>query len=713
MDTGFSNKADIQINTSGKGFRAYAAKFTKIINEIGRLKVLCVMNDVNDHRSIQAQLIKLNELNGLIAEISSSLIQSPVSETDNLILKSIKRLGFILKIDKAYLYVLSSKDRLIKNIHAVDFSNGEIRTSENLNPQKSYEFPVLLRAVEKDEVSFFREPDINRELLDEIRKLFPNENVASGFFVPFGHGSEISGFMGINMSLPLEYKIGDISRILKITGEIIAGSLANKEYETEILMAKESAENANKTKSLFLANISHEIRTPLNAILGFSELLKNRFTDATNKEFVSNIILSGKSLLSLINDILDLSKIEAGKLEINYEPANVKSILNDIGKIFTLKAEEKSLYLDVEIENDFPERFIIDELRTRQILLNLVSNAVKFTDRGGIKISAVCKRNDISKADISISVKDTGIGIAEEKLTQVFEPFIQIGSNSLSKVSGTGLGLTISKRLAKMMNGRIDLESKPGEGSDFTLHLPGTTIDDTMYEAENITSLTDKTVEFLNPLVLIAEDIETHRRLLSEYMKNVNINVVTAENGLEAIENTKRFEPDVILMDLKMPEMDGLDAATEIRTKITGRHIPIIAVTAYALNEDKEKILEICDSMISKPIDQNALIDELKKYLPYRLIKQAETVKTEQHDVALSDEHKQYFTEKYSALVHRLIEHPELDSISQFSEDLTEDSMKFHLSEINMFSNELKQATDSLNIVKIIKLLNEFINIVQ
>ncbi|MCP4352263.1 MAG: response regulator [Desulfobacterales bacterium] len=396
----------------------------------------------------------------------------------------------------------------------------------------------------------------------------------------------------------------------------------NEELQKTFLKLEESrikADAANRAKSEFLANMSHELRTPLNAVTGFSELLSSLVSDRKQKSYLASIKTAGKSLLTLINDILDLSKIEAGMMEIRLTPVNPRMIISEIEQIFSMKIASENLQFVTDIDTELPCVLMLDETRFRQILLNLVGNAVKFTEKGHIKLAAEnrYRTDDRTRTDLIISVEDTGIGIPRQERENIFKSFRQQDGQS-SKYGGTGLGLSICRKLTEMMNGRITVDSRPGAGSIFRIILRDAEVlsSEIPVAKEKIFDI-DNTA-FEKAKILVADDVDSNRDMLNELLSRVNLDVLTAENGQEAVLLAREYQPDVILMDIRMPVMDGIEATKRLKENPKTGNIPIIAVTASSTAHDRSEILaEGLDGYVTKPVKLNTLFDELSRYLRY------------------------------------------------------------------------------------------------
>ncbi len=372
--------------------------------------------------------------------------------------------------------------------------------------------------------------------------------------------------------------------------------------------AKEKAEYATYTKSMFLANMSHEIRTPLNGIIGMTEILENSELTKDQKKNLEIIKISGENLLSIINDILDFSKIEAGQIELDVFPFDLEKQLNTVYNLLKFKADDRHIYLKIEIDDNVPRYIRSDSLRINQILINLINNAIKFTERGGVIIKVKLSTKKNAGSIIKFEVQDTGIGIPKEKQGTIFQNFTQADASTTRKYGGTGLGLAISKKLAYMLGGEIGLNSEPGKGSVFwfTVKVEFANADEVEKDVEN----TGVEVNFSLFKVLLAEDNIINQKVGSMVLKTLGLYCDMVSNGKEALKMQLRNHYDVILMDVHMPEMDGLEATGEIRKYYalhTDKKPPVIvAVTANAFKEDRDRCIAAgMDYYLSKPFKTN------------------------------------------------------------------------------------------------------------
>lgn len=398
-------------------------------------------------------------------------------------------------------------------------------------------------------------------------------------------------------------------------------SHTNSQLELEVnerKEAEEAAKKANQAKSVFLANMSHEIRTPLNAVTGFSELLTSMVTDMKQKSYLDSIKTAGKSLLTLINDILDLSKIEAGQMEIQAIPMDLRIIIHEIEQIFAMKVHDKKLDFHVEVDNGIPETLILDETRIRQVLLNLVGNAVKFTDQGYVRVIANKIKDYGETIDLEIIVEDSGIGIPDDALDTIFQSFTQRSGQEYKKYGGTGLGLSITKRLTELMNGSVSVKSKRGDGSQFIVQLRNIVVssEHIIHKDEKILNL--NSIKFQKATVIVTDDIESNRVLFIEILKRLNLDCIEANNGKEALELVEKTVPDLVFMDLQMPVMNGTEATRALKRNPKTRGIPVIALTASTIRSAPEIIKDGgFDGFLSKPLRIESLLELLSHYLSH------------------------------------------------------------------------------------------------
>ncbi|NOZ48054.1 MAG: tetratricopeptide repeat protein [Chlorobi bacterium] len=413
-------------------------------------------------------------------------------------------------------------------------------------------------------------------------------------------------------------KIKNSNSVL-LTNKAILNKQKNKLFtiNKELQVAKIKADEASKTKSLFLANMSHEFRTPMNSIIGFTNLLLHNSNHTKAKHYLKNIKASCSNLLVLINDILDLSKIEAGKLEIEKSEFNLYKLVADLVDSFQLSAKEKNLKLIQNIDQKIPTYIVGDKLRLTQILTNLLSNAVKFsTNDKTIIISITLVNENLNSITLNFSVKDEGIGISSEKIDTIFDNFNQVDNNTNKKYKGTGLGLSIVKKLIELQNGKLTVKSELNKGSTFCFEI--TYFKSSLSGLQQKDKNNEKIVELPSNLkILLAEDIKANQEitidLIHTYKSSIFIN--TAENGLEVIEELEKNDYHILLLDIQMPLMDGYETITIIRNKLNKKDLPVIALTAHALEKEKIKILNYkFDDIITKPFEPEELIRKIGFY---------------------------------------------------------------------------------------------------
>lgn len=474
----------------------------------------------------------------------------------------------------------------------------------------------------KSRGSFSKDELMNKEL----KSLYPDE-----------HQNEIQELISVSLEKRMQTSTDFLEvrnnkeswfslRINPILKEgLLAGIVVVESDVTEVRkMAQEvearlKAEEAVETKARFLANMSHEIRTPLNGILGMAELLNDQITGDENHHKLSVIQSCGETLLALINDILDFSKLEAGKINLENSPFELFTCIKDTVDLLSPKSLQKGLLLHYKIENSVPNWIFGDTTRVRQILLNLVGNALKFTEKGEILIIVTSQIFAKDTHEIKISVKDTGIGISREAQKKLFQSFSQVDASTTRKFGGTGLGLSICQGLAEAMGGVIGVHSEMGEGSEFYFTIVTKEAPAQSDKAEVLTDDIKSDLLTAYPLrILVAEDNRVNQLVLQGFLRRLGYNACIVSNGIDILRTLEKQEFDLILMDCHMPEMDGFEATLMIRQRWPLTKMKIVAATASTLEDDRKRCIEVgMDDLLAKPITLSALTQILQKYSAY------------------------------------------------------------------------------------------------
>jgi len=746
-------------------------KFQWDLDDINLIQILA--NTIAEARlkiSAESDLIHLSRMQQIIMNIAQTYINIPLNLVDSEIMKSLKEMAEYVEADRSYIFRYDFKANTTSNTHewCAEGISAEI---ENLQDVPIDFIPDWIEKHSKGED--FNVTDISSLPYTGpgcLRDILEPQGIKSIITVPMLDGEELVGFVGFDSVAKHHTYTKKEKSLLNLFAQLLVNVRKRAESDKMLTLAKEQAEAASRAKSEFLANMSHEIRTPLNSVIGFTELLNRTPLNISQKRFVENANISAQSLLEIINDILDFSKIEAGKLELAPIKTDIVEIVEQVCEMVKYQAIQKELELLLNIQPNIPRYGFVDPIRLKQILVNLISNAIKFTERGEVELRVKFEDLGEQQGRFTFYIRDTGIGISQDEQKRLFKAFTQADSSTTRKFGGTGLGLVISNHLAEKMGDKIHMKSTFGKGSEFffsidtlidSLDKIGDTtltnikrvliVDDNAnnrtileqtfrswniecitcgdgFEAIRLVKVSDpfdlividfkmplingiETIRMLrndsgvakdkmpviimcssdddslineesrksgviyklvkpiritelfdyllnlsntgvinsskvsgselisakkshiasskgliksNPVILIAEDVQMNmiliKTLVSSYIPGAII--IEARNGLDAIQMAADENPDIILMDVQMPEADGLEATVEIRTQESGKksHIPIIALTAGASQEDREKCLEAgMDDYLTKPIEQPQLHKVLDRYLKNRL----------------------------------------------------------------------------------------------
>lgn len=698
---------DKPVITELKIFGKYYEKtITRINNRNGKnMGTLTMLRDISKAKEAQEEIEKLANLQNLLMRMASKYINLKMEEMEDGISQSLFEMGTYANADRAYIFQYNWEDYTCSNTYEW-CADGISKKIEHLQNVSLSSLPDWVMAHKKGEPLIV--PDIYLLSKDSsLRKILEPQGIKSLITIPVMQNYHCHGFIGFDFVKKYHFIKDYEKTLLSVYADILVNLLERVKLENNLVNEKVNANAANKAKSEFLANMSHEIRTPMNSILGFAEVMLNTTSDKQQKNYLNTILESGKSLLSLINDILDLSKIEAGRMEILPEPTDLRILIKEMENLFFHKMKEKNIVFKSEIDPKFPEAIIIDELRIRQVLLNLVGNAVKFTEHGYVKVQFITDKKIKDVIDFEIKVIDTGIGIEGGNYQYLFDAFIQQSGQNSRKYGGTGLGLAITKRLVELMNGKIEVESEPGRGSCFSVKFQGIKITEKMNPKQEDFAWNNKLFSFRGAKILIVDDIQHNRMLVTTYLNRYNVELIEAENGEDAVEKCISQMPDLVFMDIRMPRMDGYEATKLIKNNPKTASIPIVALTASTMNDELQKVNEIFNGYIRKPVHKQVLINEVLKFLPYEEINNGNKeneikihAQPEQND-EISYELKKQFRNEFSLKISTFNESIIIDDLSELTSRIKNFSHVHKIQQLEIITEELNSHLEEFDFDKI------------
>ncbi len=590
---------------------------TSITLPNGKRGILSIQKDITKQKIAQEVIRKLAKYQQIIINLAINFINLPIERLDEEISKAVELVAKELNISRLRVYRFIKDAGSFVSISSWFYSENPNETSTITFDVEKVKGPELEKLTQGKQFSITKDATKNEEII----KILGEHHCA--LITPIILENEVSGFISAATKELRDWHPIE-KNIFKLLASLIANVEAKKRYEQELISARKAAEEASKAKSNFLANMSHEIRTPLNGIVGFANLLAETNLDEKQRKYLSTILKSTEVLLGVINDILDLAKIESGRLQLEFVESNLKAELQSSLLLYEAKAREKNIGYNIFIDDNISDCLVFDPVRLQQVLFNLINNAIKFTPAGGIVSVQIEKvGEDEEHQYINFSVRDTGIGIPKEKIEKIFEPFEQSDVSITRKYGGTGLGLSISKQLVELMGSKINVESEEGKGSKFyfTLKLKKC-VAKTTKDAKKTSE-----IKRYRAKVLVAEDYEVNRLLISEILKKFGIEPEFAFNGREAVEKSLKNNYDLIFMDILMPEMDGIEATKRIRQ--FNLDVPIVALTAHAMKNIKDEVLASgMNDYVVKPIKVEEIARVLATYCSH-LAEKAETIKVE------------------------------------------------------------------------------------
>ncbi len=689
--------------------------------ENGEFIVYGIYIDITDQVHIenmlkqgQAELQNTLDLQRVISDIAIALNER--RNFDLRINAVLETTGKAADVSRVYIFENDADNAYTSNIYEW--------CAENVAPQKdklqSFKFSDIESFRNRiSEDGCFISGDISL-VEDNFRKTLERQSIKAMVVYPLWVSNRFFGFIGYDECRFTRDWTNPELELLKTVSAIISNSYERQLIELTLIEERDKANRANISKSEFLANMSHEIRTPMNAILGFSETLIEKLDEPEHKKMLNIILSSGRTLLTLLNDILDISKIESGKLEISTHSISLPKLIEEIIMLFQDEADRKNIGISFIKSELFPQVLLLDDLRVKQVLFNLIGNAVKFTDHGYVSVTSKFERTTDSSGNMIVKVKDTGIGIAQEKLECIFDTFIQATGSILSGMrhEGTGLGLSISKRLVEKMNGYLTVESNVGVGSEFTMILKGVSYSDAVKEKLHGKGGLDK-INFNGATAVVIDDSESNLLLIEEIFRNLGIMIYKATEGQKGLELINRIIPDIIIVDLRMPGINGFEVAEEIRSNPSTAHIPVIAYTAALIELKGSNKAHLFNGVFVKPVNTKDIIEELRKNLlqtntSKTIVTNNPLMNSEELDASiakssirkseLSNLLQNQFMPKYEEIKDQLV----LNKIEAFANELKQIAISFNFAYMESYAGNLLNSVNNLDLDQIQELLGIF-----
>jgi PAS domain S-box-containing protein len=688
----------------------------------GTALVYGIYIDISEQVSVKQTLISRQQelqhalaIQKLVAEMALALNATEnLSERIESVLASI---GSMADVSRVYIFE--------NDVEGVTTHNTFEWCASGVTPQKD-----ALQQVHYADLPVFYEQMLSKgiwvgndlsEFDEPTRTFLEAQQVQAIVLVALTVGGKYYGFMGFDECRNTRVWGATELELLRVTAAVLSNTFERAQIERAMLEERDRANLANIAKSEFLANMSHEIRTPMNAILGFSESLYDQLTESEHRGMLQSVLSSGRSLLALLNDILDLSKIESGRLELSTEPFDLQNLVQEVLVLFRERAERRGIQLLFETEEKFPEIVILDEIRIRQVLFNLIGNAVKFTQQGHVRIGLKGDRVGEGLFDVHISIEDTGIGIPSEQLETIFDPFIQVSGRTSREYEGTGLGLSICRRLIQKMEGELNVESTLGSGSIFTILLKGIRGEQvsTRIHAQRDTG---ESPVFEHVTAVIIDDVSSNLLLMDRFMRTFGFTTYKAVDGEEGLALIKRYIPDIVVTDIRMPKMDGFALVSAVKQDALIRHIPVLGCTAALIELKASHQANLFDGLIMKPVMKEELLRELRRFVK-DTGKGGTGNSKESEEFSLAgfrpppDEHleevlailSEEFLPEWEEFRNQLV----LFRIETFAKNLTTLAKKHNFAFLEHYGDILSQNVQDINLDQILYLLDMYPGIVS